>query len=384
MKYLSLVALTIFGLAGSSCIKDTCKNYVSSATCPNTCTWTGSVCETEPRQCSELTDPEFCSLQFFDDAGCYWDGGACAKATVCADLTTNVACSHTSVAGTTCFWNGMVCSSNPPPILATCQGAATIDACLTLGCFWNGAACIQELTQCSDIHDETLCSLQALESGGCYWSNTTCNQAFACSQPTSEVACLGSKQNAAQCSWSGSACYLNSSILGCAGFSTQEICESTSGSDGYCFWTASNSTCSAATSCAQLNDAPICTNAPLKTDGDLCDWSYDTAQACTVNSPIRCTSNAIIGINTTACCAGLGGNCTTTDANCEAPRFDLFNPNFYTPFGQSICVPKTNPECTFNGIASSPACCAGDSGGCGEPNPNCTLRTTSGAGGSCS
>lgn len=368
---LSLLGLALTGCSSTTTPKPAaCSSYTTVASCPGICTWTGSSCQATPTACSDITDATFCSVQALGTAGCYWTGSACTLASTCTQPTSAVACGKTTVSGKSCYWSGSACSSNPPP--ATCSSNTTLATCQTANCFWTGTTCIASLNQCSDITDQTLCSQQAMVNGGCYWTGNACSLPTACIQPTTSTACLGTKQSTAQCEWNGSACYLNNPLLTCAGFKTQTQCQATSGSDGYCFWNTSTSTCTAATSCAQLTDAAICTNAPLRTQGALCNWTPATNNVCVTNSSIDC--QIVFNIKnpaTSLCCAGQGNqSCTQTDANCQL--------NISSDKANYTCGPVAKPVCTYNGSASLAACCSGTGISCTSTNPNCTYAPTVG------
>lgn len=387
MRFVYLMALTLLALAG--CTDSTtpaCSTYTTSTSCPSACTWTGSICQAKPTQCSDIKDATFCSVYDFTNSnGCYWTGTACAAATTCTQPTEQVSCVGTTVGGTACFWSGSACLASPttPPTAATCTLQTTKPTCQTANCFWNGTGCVQTLSVCSDIKDETLCNEQAIVGGGCFWSPAgtlstaggTCAQATACYQPHTETGCLGTHQNSEQCSWSGTGCYLNSTSGAiCPTITAQATCNATRGSGNFCFW--KGTTCQAAQYCIDLTSAPLCMNAPLKSGGGNCTWTPSGSATCSRNSMVDCTLNTA----STACCAGNNTDCSSTDLNCVFTAA--------TATIAASCQTSTTAACTLN--SGSPfsslanmACCASGTAAnntCTATNDNCTYVP---AGGSC-
>jgi hypothetical protein len=259
-----------------------------------------------------------------------------------------------------------VCSAYTTP--ADCTSATFAGT----ACAWNGTACVTSVTQCTDIKNETLCEGSAFASGGCYWTGTDCAVAADCSKPTTEASCTATSYGVTKCSWGSAGCYLKSTTLACSGFTTKDICQTSSGTDGFCYWDNSGSTCKKATGCANLQDGASCTNAQLASGGTaLCKWT-PASDTCVANSPALCTLNT----DKTACCAGNDTSCQTTNANCD------YSASGYI-WGAS-CSVKSTPTCTVNsntGIASknNTACCAGTDQTCTTDDANCTYVGTSGS-----
>lgn len=160
---------------------------------------------------------------------------------------------------------------------------------------------------CTDIWKQSSCVSAALSGSGCYWTaDNTCVAAITCDQPKRENSCISTSDliagTSTACTWSGTSCYLKV-VLPCKDFTQKNQCESTSGSDGNCYW-KSNNTCSYAKTCTDLGYEALCTGATVASKA--CAWTpnADTCPGCTLSKVAK------------ACCVTPDNSCTTTDTNC--------------------------------------------------------------------
>ncbi len=155
----------------------------------------------------------------------------------------------------------------------SCRFYTTFNLCPAT-CTWTGSICTEAPSQCSDVTDPVLCSLQTLNGVGCFWAGLYCVQASTCSQTSTGNSCLATSLSGTTCSWLGSGCiYSNQPSNFCSSNLTLATCPTTS-----CIWNSISSTCiSSITQCSQISNQAICNQQAISGSG--CYWISQTGSS---------------------------------------------------------------------------------------------------------
>ena len=241
-----------------------------------------------------------------------------------------------------------------------CSSNTEYSSCNSNGCFWDGSACSEKPASitCDLFKIDSYCNQQVLPQGGaCFWNGTSCALITNPEQAETDNACKATGNELIQ-----GVCYAKSNQA-CANIVSSSVCNVTQGSDGPCYYDGSCQVKpTGAASCNLLKSASTCLVAG-------CKWTASQtppaplSPACQATANPRCYRDSTFGAQ--YCCAENTGGCKQTDPNCEPS----------TTLGVLTCGVKSSVTCTIN--STSTACCSGTS--CTENNPNCIYNERAGS-----
>ncbi|CAD8105966.1 unnamed protein product [Paramecium primaurelia] len=279
------------------------------------CFWNGSSCNVV-KQCEELSQEKLCTKKWLQNA-CQWTGTKCVSLT-CSSILQSNTCKFVQTTPLNdaiiqpCIWNGQYCINATSDQLTKQTCASNTNYFYRwLPVDYQNGICAQCNKYQYQFRNECECDQLFLQSECnsslyCKWNNNTCNK-LQCSEITSQQQCaiiqgcywnallLPSKclpynncqnilgkldslciQASIYCPGSnGINCLSQQQLPNCSKlFNTTpiqpNICYNSIGSDGYCTYDITNSSCSNIQNCSQLTSLQLCNQFNY-----ACIWNTD-------------------------------------------------------------------------------------------------------------